>query len=221
LPKKISEIEKRKILKGFIKGISIDELSENFNCSKITISRHLKKNISENEYKDIIKRNNLKKNEDEIVTTKNNISNSYDLEKTIEDHINPEKSLTDPSFSEQPFIEIAPLNCDIDNTPQKDISSIPICDVDFPKIVYLVVDKQIELQTKILREYPEWDFLSKEELNRITIEIYDDLKVAKRFCNKEQKVIKVPNSNVFKIAAPFLLNKGISRIVSSDKLISL
>ena len=48
-----------------------------------------------------------------------------------------------------------------------------------------------------------------------------DLKNAKRFCNKEQKVIKVPNPNVFKIVAPLLLNKGISRIVSADKLIAL
>jgi hypothetical protein len=34
-------------------------------------------------------------------------------------------------------------------------------------------------------------------------------------------VIKVPNTNVFKIVAPILLSKGISRIVSPDKLIAL
>ena len=54
-----------------------------------------------------------------------------------------------------------------------------------------------------------------------TIQIFDELKVAKRHCNKDQKVIKVPNTNVFKITAAFLLNKGISRIVSSDNLIAL
>ena len=47
-----------------------------------------------------------------------------------------------------------------------------------------------------------------------TIEIYDDLKIAKSFCNKEQKVIKVPNTEVFKIVAPILRIRGISRIVS-------
>ena len=85
----------------------------------------------------------------------------------------------------------------------------------------MIVDKKIELETKYLREYPEWQFLSDEELSRKTIEIYLDLKIAKRFCNKEQKVIKVPNTDVFKIVAPILLKKGISRIVSADKLISL
>ena len=85
----------------------------------------------------------------------------------------------------------------------------------------MLVDKKIELETKYLKEYPDWQFLSQEELNRKTIQIFDDLKVAKRYCNKEQKVIKVPNTDVFKITATSLLNKGISRIVSSDSLIAL
>ena len=88
-------------------------------------------------------------------------------------------------------------------------------------MVYMIVDKNIELEIKYLKEYPDWQFLSQEELNRKTIEIYFDLKIARRFCNKEQKVIKVPNTEVFKIVAPLLLNRGISRIVSADKLIAL
>ena len=48
-----------------------------------------------------------------------------------------------------------------------------------------------------------------------------DLQKAKRMCNKEQKVIKVPNTDVFKIVAPLLISRGISRIVNDDKLIAL
>ena len=84
----------------------------------------------------------------------------------------------------------------------------------------MIVDKNIELEIKLLKDYPEWSF-SVEELNRKTIEIFLDLKSAKRFCNKEQKVIKVPNTNVFKIVAPLLISRGISRIVSSEQLIAL
>ena len=40
-------------------------------------------------------------------------------------------------------------------------------------------------------------------------------------CNKEQKVIKIPNTNVFKIVAPILLSRGISRIVSEEQLITI
>ena len=41
------------------------------------------------------------------------------------------------------------------------------------------------------------------------------------FCKNDQKVIKVPNTNVFKIVAPLLLSKGISRIVRDKTLIAL
>ena len=53
------------------------------------------------------------------------------------------------------------------------------------------------------------------------IEVFNDLKKAKRMCSKEQKVIKVPNTNVFKLVKPFLIAKGISRIVYSEQLIAL
>ena len=36
-----------------------------------------------------------------------------------------------------------------------------------------------------------------------------------------QKVLKVPNTNVFRITAPFLLARGISRIVCAENLIAL
>ena len=68
----------------------------------------------------------------------------------------------------------------------------------------MVVDKKIELEIKFLKDYPAWSFLSEDELERKTIQIFNDLKIAKRYCDKEQKVIKVPNSQVFKIVAPSL-----------------
>ena len=119
------------------------------------------------------------------------------------------------------FTEIAPLNFEIENAIQKDLSSIPISDVNFPNIVYMIVDKKIELEIKFLKDFPDWQFLAEEELNRKTIQIYNDMKVAKKFCIKEQKVIKVPNTNVFKIVAPLLVSRGITRIVNEDKLIAL
>lgn len=214
MPKKISEIEKEKIIAGFLIGESVEDLSKIFNLSKITISRHLKKSISESKYKELNDKN--KKNHLKLFSKKKSIPISLTQETKGENKLNSESR-----FSEQAFIEIEPLNYEIDNNPQKDLSSVPISDVDFPNIVYMIVDKKIELETKYLHEYPDWQFLSKEELNRKTIEIFFELKLAKRFCNKEQKVIKVPNPNVFRIASSVLLEKGISRIVSTNKLIAL
>jgi len=215
VPKKVSDKDKVEMIQGFKNGMTIEELSEKFSCTKNTIARHLKNNIEESEYKKLYKKNIFKK--DLIDNTKNESNTDVsDFQNVLV--VNPENEI---SFSEGSFIEIPPLNLEIDTQPQKDLSSVPITDADLPKIVYMVVDKKIELETKYLKEYPEWQFLSNNELNRKSIQIFIDLKEAKRFCNKEQKVIKVPNTNVFKMVAPILLRKGISRIVSSDKLIAL
>ena len=85
----------------------------------------------------------------------------------------------------------------------------------------MIVDKKIELDIKLLKDFPEWQFLPEEDLNKKTIEIYSDLKEAKRDCKKDQKVIKVPNTNVFKIASKMMRSRGISRIVSDNQLIAL
>ena len=216
MAKRLSEKEKEEIIRSFTSGKTIEELSKEFKCTKLTISRNLKRNLGEKRYKELSLRN------------KSSIQNTFGGEKNISDcHINDsnlnnvkEKSVSE-TFPATQFIEITPLNCDIESLPQKDLSSVPISEVDFPNVVFMIVAKNIELQTKYLKEYPDWQFLSKDELNRKTIEIYLDLKSAKRFCNKEEKVIKVPNTEVFKIVAPLLLSRGISRIVSSDKLIAL
>ena len=77
------------------------------------------------------------------------------------------------------------------------------------------------LEVKLLKDYPDWEFLPNEDLKRKTIEIYSDLKLARGACSKEQKVIKVPNTDVFRIVSPILISRGISRIVYSEKLIAL
>ena len=113
------------------------------------------------------------------------------------------------------------IDYEIDDSSRKELSSVSITEVDFPKVVYMIVDKKIELEIKLLKEFPEWEFLSSHDLNRKTIEIFLDLNTAKRSCSKDQKVLKVPNTDVFRIAAPNLIARGISRIVCPENLIAL
>ncbi len=214
MPRKVSEIQKKEMISYLMDGKTLDELAQQFNFSKLTITRNLKNFVGEADFKKIIKDNNNKIN--------NQVSNNDLISKSeLKDFVLEADSIQNNVQIEESFIEIAPLNFDIDNATQKDFSSIPISEINFPKIVYMVVDKKIELETKTLNDYPQWQFLSKNELMRKTIEIFFDLKIAKRFCTSDQKVIKVPNTEVFKIVAPILLSRGISRIVSPDQLISL
>ncbi len=222
MPKKVSEQEKIKIHDSFIDGLDIKKLSELYGFSIPTITKQLKNKLGNEKFKNIKEQKN-KKNES---SKKNPLRSKIKLKEedltknisTIEDSNEQNKT---EQFSRDQFYEILPLNYEIDLENQKDLSSVHLDEVEFPKIIYMIVDAKIELVIKLLKDYPQWDFLSEFDLNRKTIEIYFDFKKAKKNCKKDQKIIKVPNTNVFKIVSPILLSRGISRILTEDQLISL
>ena len=227
MARRLTEEQIEEIIKCFENGTNIDLLSQKFSCTKLTVIRNLKKNLGELKYIDL-----LNKNKSLIGKSKTNQIQSSDLLKTCIDNADLIKDSNAPKvFNENvtasnfdpynPFLEIAPLDYEIDNSSRKELTSVPITEIDFPKVVYMIVDKKIELEIKLLKDFPKWDFLPNNDLKRKTIEIFFDLNLAKRSCNKEQKVIKVPNTDVFRIAAPILLEKGISRIVCPENLIAL
>lgn len=229
MAKRLTEKQKEEITLSFEKGKTVEFLSQKFNFSKLTIIRNLKKRLGESKYKKFIKMQESLN----IVDYHKDINIKKELQVNV-DNLNPQKDFFEinsnnlkesefdtQSYPDSSFFEIPPLDCEIDNVTQKDFSSVPISEINFPKTVYMIVDRKIELEIKPLKDYPEWQFLSDDELRRKTIEIHDDINSAKNLCKKEQKVIKVPNTNVFKLVAPFLLSKGISRIVTPDNLIAL
>tara|TARA_S200000501_G_C20754250_1_gene713067 strand:+ start:49 stop:861 length:813 start_codon:yes stop_codon:yes gene_type:complete len=226
LAKRLTIKQKGEIIQSFIKGKTIDDLSKIHKCTNLTISRNLKKTLGDQKYKEIIEKNkdfkkkfkndhNLSVNCQENILKKNISTNAISPLSILAEVPNED------NISTSSFFEIPPLDYEIDNLQQKDLSSIPLSEVNFPDILYMIVDKNIELEVKYLKDYPGWQFLSENELKRKTIEIFLDMKSAKRICNKEQKVIKVPNTNVFKIVSSRLISRGITRIVNADQLISL
>ena len=222
MAKKLTKEDKKNIIDGFTIGLTIDELSIKFNCTKLTISRNLKKELGDKKYKELIINN--KSSKQTISKKEENTSFEKAIKsqnEKITTHEISEKNSEKNFSNDETFIELTPLNFNIESNPQKDLSSIPISEINLPKVVYMIVDKKIELDIKYLKDYPAWSFLSEDELKRKTIQIYSDLKTAKRFCDKEQKVIKVPNTEVFRIVAPILISRGISRIINDDYLISL
>ena len=227
MTKRLSETQKSEILHGFESGKSIDLLSKEFKCTKVTVKRNLKKNLGELKFNELINKNKLLRSDRYIDKEKENNILDFEVEgitsqKDSQDSNPLNKNINKIDFGDtESFFEIVPLDYEIENATRKELSSVPISEVDFPKVAYMVVDKKIELEIKLLKDFPEWDFLPLDDLNRKTIEIFFDLNLAKRSCKKEQKVLKVNNTNVFGIAAPILVKRGISRIVCTEKLIAL
>ena len=227
MTKRLTEKQKEEILKSFKSGITIDVLSKTYNCTHSTITRNLKKSIGEFEYKELLNKSKALKEKSKIYKKQSNDLNEINFDnKEFKNGSNEPNVLNEniavSNFAPiDSFFEIAPIDYDIDNSSRKELSSVPLSEVDFPRVVYMIVDKKIELEIKLLKDFPEWEFLPHDDLNRKTIEIFFDLNLAKKSCNKEQKVLKVPNTDVFRIAAPILIDKGISMIVCAENLIAL
>ena len=227
MAKRLTHKEKDEIIESFKSGADIYELSEKYDCTNSTIIRNLKKTLGESKYKDLFNKGKLKKTRSKNNKNQTNASlktnfDDEDLKNNSNVSITLNENLNSSNFEPiNPFFEIAPIDYEIDKSSRKELSSVPISNVDFPKIVYMIVDKKIELEIKFLKDFPEWEFLPDDDLKRKTIEIFFDLDLAKKSCNKDQKVLKVPNTDVFRIAAPVLLAKGISRIVCPENLIAL
>ena len=227
MARRLTEKQKEEIIKSFKEGQNINHLSEEFNCTKLTVIRNLKKNLGELKYKELLKKSKSLKiksitNNNETTDLSNTNFHKQDFNEDSNDPKVLNEKINSSNFAPiDSFLEIAPIEYEMDNKSRKELSSVPISEINFPKVVYMIVDKKIELEIKLLKDFPEWDFLPDDDLNRKTIEIFFDLNFAKRSCNKEQKVLKVPNSDVFRIAAPILVSKGISRIVCNENLIAL
>ena len=223
MAKRLTEIEKNEIKTLFINGDGLDLLMNKFEVSKLTITRNLKKLLGENEYKNFLNKNikSIKKKDTKVkiniqkdISPKNSNSNTRKVRSSFDGDIAD-------SYIDQPLVEITPLIQEISSDMQKDLSSIPISSMCFPKILYMTVDKNFELEIKPLKDFLDWNFLPQDDLKRKTIEVFLDVKEAKIKCNKDQKVIKIPNTNVFQIVNHILLSKGISRIVCGNNLVAL
>ena len=208
MARRLSVQIKKEISNLFIyEKLSVEQLSKKFECTNATITRNLKKELGDEKYQ-------------EIFGSRVSIKNSKKPNKNIKFEQDKNLSLNSEE-QEFNFVELTPIDYEIENFPRKELSSVPIQEIEFPNVVYMIVTKNIELEIKLLKDYPDWEFLPEEDLKRKAIEIHFDSKSAKGACSKDQKVIKVPNTEVFRIVSPILISRGISRIVSAEKLIAL
>ncbi len=208
MPKKVSEQQKKEIFDSFVSGVNLKELSEKYKFSNATIVKQLKSKLGLEKFNELRDKNNKLKKEN--IIPEDNLSTDNNLDQSIE---------IDPF--EDKFIEVIPITDGIELDNQKDLASEPLKKVKLPDVVYMLVDKNIELLPKLLKEYPEWSFLPQEDLIRMSLEIYDDHNYAKKLCSKNQKLIKIPNPNVFLVASRSLKSKGITRIIFNNRLLSI
>lgn len=101
------------------------------------------------------------------------------------------------------------------------VQVLPLSEASLPKTCYLVVDRAAELIARPLREFSDLGQIPAEEVQEKTLPIFDNHKVARRFSNRSQRVIKVPDSRMLQKARFHLQAKGITRLLIDGQVYSL
>jgi transposase-like protein len=101
------------------------------------------------------------------------------------------------------------------------IQVLPLTEASLPKICYLVVDRAAELITRPLKAFGELGQIPAAEIREKTLAVFDNHRVARRFATRNQRVFKIPDSSMLQKAAPYLLAKGITRLLIDGQVYSL
>ena len=248
--RRLTKVEKNEILHGFRLGSTANDLAKKYNCSPNTINRTVKILLTDEEYNLLKeKRSKTKKTRFELSQTSQSDQVSELLEidssetevtrqKGDEKFILESKNVNYPilSNSEESDLNSNTLDLDDDNnlqeivplvssfgfeTQQQKVDCKDLDKVNLPETVYMLVDKKVELENQYISDLPEWSFLPDAELKRRVILLFLNQRSAKRNCSRNQKVIKIPNTDIFRISKSYLLEKGITRLIIEDDLISL
>ncbi len=136
----------------------------------------------------------------------------------------PEEISDDEDLASDPsdiFHEVAVLPVDLPQVSREQISCLPFAVGVLPESVYMLVDKTVELDPRPLSEFPELGVADPSELSRQALCLYASPRTAKRQCGRSQRVIKVPDTQVFERTTRHLVARGITRLVMEGALYSL
>ena len=101
------------------------------------------------------------------------------------------------------------------------VSVKPFKDAVLPKSCYLVIDRLSELIVRPLKELTPTGTIPETEVRQKTLPIFDNHRVARRFSIRTQRVIKVPDSELFHKTTRSLKAKGITRIFLDGQVYTL
>ena len=242
--RRLTKTQKAEILEAYRAGDNTNLLAEKYNCTSNTINRTVKTLLSDSEYILLKKKRSKISNKKEkfvanatIKERKEDLEHEDSLisfeekvkEQDLSVKVNPksyypedEKNSSLAPEDSDNFEEIVPLIASFDFDLEKQRSDFKLLNYEsLPESVYMIVDKKVELDLQPISDLPEWSFLPENELQRKAILLYANQRSAKRICSRNQRVIKIPNTSIFKLSKSYLISKGITRLILEDSIISL
>ena len=141
-----------------------------------------------------------------------------DFDEDLEEDL--EEDFDDDWEEEEELSNQMPIRTSL-GTSASDVDVLPLSEASLPKICYLVVDRSAELIARPLREFSDLGRIPGSEIQERTLPVFENHKVARRFSNRSQRVIKVPDGQMLQKTCSHLQAKGITRLLIDGQVYSL
>jgi hypothetical protein len=98
---------------------------------------------------------------------------------------------------------------------------LPLNPSSLPRTCYIVVDKTAELVTCPLKDFGELGQIPDAEVHQRILPVFDNHRAARRFSNRNQRIVKVPDGKMLSKTADHLQAKGITRLLIDGHVYAL
>ncbi len=236
-PSRLTDSQKRELVERYRSGESTAVLAEAFGCSANTVSRTARALLTPDAY-EALKKDRARGGGAGSQAAVH--SDCIQAEATPVEPIDDEDPVTLALDDADDFGDALEDAGEADEEPEQEFhtvavltgqislemeSSAPDCRPlgpgVLPESVYMLVDKLVELDPQPLSAFQELGALAAADQDRQAIGLYASPRTAKRQCGRNQRVIKVPDSQVFERTSHYLLARGITRLVLDGSLIAL
>ena len=246
-PSRLTDSQKQELLERYRNGEPSAALAKAFACSANTVSRTVRSLLSEEEYSALkasrargaaapqpqplvtapvaedasaVEETPASLEEDETASSGLALDDADDFGADEPEALAEEESGEGFPGGEE-FHEVAVLPVDLPQVNTQEVPCQPFEAGVLPDSVYMLVDKTVELDPRPLSEFPELGVADPDEQALQALCLFTSPRTAKRQCGRSQRVIKVPDTQVFAITTRHLVARGITRLLVEGALYAL
>lgn len=242
-PSRLTDSQKQELLERYRNGESSAALADAFACSANTVSRTVRSLLSEEEYSALKASRSrgasaslpqpqpeaaveVSAEDPASLEGDDNASSGLALDDADDFGADEPEALADEESGEgfpggDEFHEVAVLPVDLPQVNTQQVHCLPFEIGVLPDSVYMLVDKTVELDPRPLSDFPELGVADPEEQALQALCLFTSPRTAKRQCGRSQRVIKVPDTQVFAITTRHLVARGITRLLVEGALYAL
>lgn len=227
---RLNNSQKQELVQRYQAGEASAALAEAFECSTNTVSRTVKAALGIEAYA-ALKEQRAKgtvaiNTEPENQTTRKleevpAVLALDDADDFATNHKEDSESIDLEIEQNNDFFTLPLLAVEANLSDSNPCVSKPLVTSELPASLYLLVDREVELKGTPVKEFSELGRVAPQEEDLQAIALFVNPRQAKRQCGRSQRVIKVPDSSLLDLTAPYILAQGISRIVLEGALYAI